>query len=59
MGAIVLASLAHRKSQRIKTEEKAKVVAVVWGTYLIQFLALLANLHQDDVKNSTNCTRTI
>ena len=29
---------------RIKTEEKAKVVAVVWGTELIQFLAALAIL---------------
>ena len=32
----------HRK--RIKTEEKAKVVAAVWGTELIQFLAALATV---------------
>ena len=37
------------KSQRrkINTEEKAKVVAAVWETELIQFLAVLAVLHQD------------
>ena len=29
----------HRR--RIKTEEKAKVVAAVWGTELIQFFATL------------------
>ena len=33
----------HRR--RIKTEEKAKVVAAVWGTEFIQFLAALAILH--------------
>ena len=33
-------SAKHRR--RIKTEEKAKVVAAVWGTELIQFLAALA-----------------
>ena len=32
----------HRK--REKTEEKAKVVAAVWGTKFIQFLAALAIL---------------
>ena len=32
------------------TEAKAKVVAAVWGTELIQFLAVLAILHQDDLK---------
>ena len=32
----------HRK--RIKTEEKAKVVASVWGEEFIQFLAALAVL---------------
>ena len=36
----------------IHTEEEAKVVAVVWGTELIQFLAALSILHQDDLKNS-------
>ena len=33
----------HRRS--IKSEEKAKVVAVVWGTELIQFLFALATLN--------------
>ena len=31
----------HRK--RINTEEKAKVVAAVWGTELIRFLAMHAS----------------
>ena len=46
---------------RIKTEEKAKVVASVWGEEFIQILAALAilywtiwiikdELHQDDLK---------
>ena len=39
-------SLKHRR--RKYTEEKAKVVAAVWGTEIIQFLALLAILHWDD-----------
>ena len=38
----------HRR--RIKTEEKAKVVASVWGKEFIQFLAVLAFFHQDDFK---------
>ena len=36
--------------RRIKTEEKAKVIAVVWETELIQILAVIAILHQDDLK---------
>ena len=36
----------HRR--RIKTGEKGKVVAAVWGTELIQFLEALAIFHQDD-----------
>ena len=41
--------LGHRR--RIKTEEKAKVVAAVWGTELIQFLAALAIIFfEDDFK---------
>ena len=36
-------TLDHRR--RIKTEEKAKVVAAVWGTDLIKFLATLAILN--------------
>ena len=39
----------HRR--RINTEEKAKVVAAVWGTEFLQFLAALAVFHYDDVKN--------
>ena len=43
----------HRR--RIKTEEKANVVlAAVWGTELIQFLAAVAILHQDDYKKGMN-----
>ena len=41
------------------TEEKAKVVAAVWGTELLLFLALLAVLHQDDMKKRMNCTKMI
>ena len=45
---------------RINTEEKAKnFVAAAWGAELIQFLAALAILHQDDLKNMMNCVRTI
>ena len=33
------------------TEDKAKVVATVWGTDFIKLLAALAILHQDDLKN--------
>ena len=41
------------------TEEKAKVVAGVWGIECSQFLAALAILHQDDMKNRMNCTRML
>ena len=34
---------SHKR--RINTEEKAKVVAAVWGTELLQFLAVIAILH--------------
>ena len=47
----------HRR--RINTEEKATVVAAVWGTECIQFLAALAILHQDELKKRMNCTRLI
>ena len=40
-------------------EEKAKVVAADWGAKSIPFFAALAILHQDDLKNRMNCTRTI
>ena len=36
-------SAGHRR--RIKAEEKAKVVAAVWGAEFIQFLAALAILN--------------
>ena len=39
------------KIKRIKTEEKAKVVAAAWGTEMIQFHATLAVLHQEAFKN--------
>ena len=38
-------STSHRR--RMKTEEKAKVVSAVWGTYLVQFLAALAIWHDN------------
>ena len=38
--------LLHRR--RIKTEENAKVVAAVWGTEFIQFLAALDIFNEDD-----------
>ena len=37
-------------TRRIKTEEKAKVVAAVWGREFIQFITALAILHQNDFK---------
>ena len=43
-----------KHKRRIKREEKAKVVAAVWGAEPIQFLAVLAILHQDDLKNRMN-----
>ena len=42
----------HRK--RIYTEEKAKVVAAVWGTEFIQLFVTLAIFHQDDLKKRLN-----
>ena len=47
----------HRR--RIKTEEKAKVVAAIWGTEFIQLLAALGVFHQDDMKKRMFCTRMI
>ena len=40
-----VAAFCCRHRRRINTEEKAKVVAAVWGTEFIQFLAALAILH--------------
>ena len=47
-----LSTATHRR--KIKTEEKAKVVAAVWGKEMIQFLAALAILHQDGLKKKIN-----
>ena len=44
--------LWHRR--RIYAEEKAKVVAGVWRTDFIPFLAALAILQQDNLKNRIN-----
>ena len=54
-----LNSLHFPHRRRINTEEKAKVVAAVWGTEFIKFLAALAIFHQTDLKNRMNCTRMI
>ena len=45
--------MAHRReryghTRRINIEEKSKVVAAVWGTEFIQFLAALAVFHWDE-----------
>ena len=44
----IFVSTTHR--WRIKTDEKAKVVAAIWGTELIQLVVAPASLHQDDSK---------
>ena len=41
------------------TEDKAKVVATVWGTDFIKLLAALAILHQDDLKNRMKSSFTL
>ena len=43
-----------QKKYTVKTEEKAKVIAAVWGTKLIQFLAASAIFHKDDLKKRMN-----
>ena len=45
-------SCDHRR--RIKTEEKAKLVASVWGEECIQFLAVQAVLLRTTLKNRIN-----
>ena len=45
--------------QRMNKEEKAKVVAAVWGKKFIQFLAAIATFHLDDLKKRMICTRII
>ena len=49
---------SHHRS-RIKTEEKAKVVAAVWGEEFIQFLAALAVLPWTILNNRMIGTRII
>ena len=44
----------HRR--RMETEEKAKVLASVWGTEFIKFVATLAILPRSIWKNRTNST---
>ena len=39
-----LLSVSRRQRRRIELEDKAKVVASVWGTEFVQFLAALAVL---------------
>ena len=53
----VYTRITHKR--KIYTEDKAKVVASVWGTEFIHFLAVLAVLHQDDMNKRVNCTRVI
>ena len=45
VGRILVDLIGPNHRRRIKTEDKAKVVAAAWGTELIQFLAALAILH--------------
>ena len=42
----------------IHRREGKGIVASSWGTEFIQFLAALAILHQDELKNRLNCIRT-
>ena len=46
--------LVTRYSLVVIIEQEAKVVAAVWGTEFIQFLATIAILHQDDSKKRMN-----
>ena len=45
--------------KKIYTEEKAQVVAGVWGTEFFKFLDVLAILHHKWMKKRMNCTRII
>ena len=49
--------LTTHQRRRIKTEEKANVVAASWGAELNEFFATLSIWYQDDLKNRVNCTR--
>ena len=44
----------HEQRRKINTEERAKVVAAVWGTGFIQFLAALAVFSRTILKNRMN-----
>ena len=50
-------SIGYRR--RIKSKEKAKVVAPVWRGKFIQFLAALVGLPRTILNNRMNCTRMI
>ena len=50
----MVALIPYIHKRRIKTEEKAKVVASVWGEEFIQFLATLAILPRTILKNRMN-----
>ena len=55
-----MSTLNHSRHRRwIKTEEKAKDVASVWGEEFIPFLAALAVLPRTILNNNMNCTRMI
>ena len=56
-GLAVLCWLGLNQTRRIYTEEKAKVVAASCGTEFLQFLARLAILYQDELKNKLICTQ--
>ena len=45
--------------ERVQTEEKAKVVASVWGAKFIQFVFALAVLLRKILNNRMNCIRMI
>ena len=59
MSTVEYRTFFNRHRRRVYTEEKAKVVAAVWGTELLQLLATLAVLHQNenDMKKRMSCTR--
>ena len=59
VGRILVDLIGPNHRRRIKTEDKTKVVTIDCGAELIYFLAELAILHQDDLKNRIKCTRTI
>ena len=46
----------HSHRRRINTEEKAKVVTAALGAELIKFLAALAILYPNNLKNRMHCT---